>query len=63
MFSLLQEEDMKQSKDSVFLTGATGLVGAYVLKELLKKGIPTAVLVRNSRRESAQKRIQNFVEK
>lgn len=54
---------MTKNKDSIFLTGATGLVGSYVLREFLCNGIPTAVLVRNSRRESAEKRVRTLIEK
>ena len=40
------------------LTGATGLLGRYLLRDLLLAGQSVAVVVRASRRESAQQRIE-----
>ena len=40
------------------LTGATGLLGAYLLYDLLCDGVRCAVLVRSSRLESARQRIE-----
>ncbi|MFO1064471.1 MAG: SDR family NAD(P)-dependent oxidoreductase [Pirellulales bacterium] len=40
----------------VLLTGATGLVGRYLLKELLERGIATAIIVRSQRRGNAAER-------
>ncbi len=45
----------------VFLTGATGLLGRYLIKDLTVAGIPVAVLVRPSRRATAQHRIENVM--
>lgn len=42
------------------LTGATGLVGRYLLRDLLIAGIPTAVLVRATKRESVEQRIAHL---
>ncbi|MDO4582642.1 MAG: SDR family oxidoreductase [Planctomycetia bacterium] len=53
---------LKGEKQSIFLTGATGLVGSYLLKELLIQGNSVAVLVRRSRKESAQQRIEKLVQ-
>jgi thioester reductase-like protein len=39
------------------LTGATGLVGQYLLRDFLVQETPMAVLVRRSGRESAQERV------
>ncbi len=39
------------------LTGATGLLGRYLLRDLLLEGQPVAVLVRPSRLETAEERI------
>ena len=43
------------------LTGATGLLGSYLLRELLLRDQPVAVLVRPSRFESAPQRIDNVL--
>jgi len=45
--------------DYTLLTGATGLLGRYLIKDLLLANIPVAVLVRPSRRASAQHRVEN----
>ncbi|MBS0265505.1 MAG: SDR family oxidoreductase [Planctomycetes bacterium] len=45
----------------VFLTGATGLLGRYLIKDLTLAGIPVAVLVRPSRRATAQHRVENVM--
>src|SRR5258708_31494402 len=45
----------------VFLTGATGLLGRYLLKDLTVAGVPMAVLVRPSRRATAQHRVENVM--
>lgn len=44
-----------------FLTGATGLVGSYILRQLLLDNEPVAVLVRQSRRQSPQDRINTMI--
>ncbi|MDR1493925.1 MAG: SDR family oxidoreductase [Planctomycetaceae bacterium] len=43
----------------IALTGATGLLGSYLMRELLTADAPLVVLVRSSRRESARQRIEN----
>ncbi|KAI8623497.1 hypothetical protein F5Y19DRAFT_458339 [Xylariaceae sp. FL1651] len=43
--------------NSVFLSGATGFVGAYLLYELLKQGIHTHCLVRADNVDKAQQRV------
>jgi len=40
------------------LTGSTGFVGRYVLKEMLSAEMPAAVLVRGTKRESARQRVE-----
>ncbi len=45
----------------LFLTGATGLLGAYLIRELMARGVQMAVLVRGSRRASAQARIETLI--
>ncbi|MEM8733130.1 MAG: SDR family oxidoreductase [Planctomycetota bacterium] len=44
------------------LTGASGLVGRYLMRDLLKKGHRLAVLVRKSRRESAKARVESIMQ-
>jgi thioester reductase-like protein len=46
---------------AVLLTGATGLLGRYLLHDLLVKGYPMAVLVRDSRQGRAAERIAKFI--
>ena len=45
----------------VFLTGGTGLLGSYLIRDLLRAGVKLAVLVRGTRFESAVSRIENLV--
>jgi|SRR5579872_6506533 len=45
----------------VFLTGATGLLGRYLIKDLTVAGLNVAVLVRPSRRATAQHRVENVM--
>jgi thioester reductase-like protein len=45
----------------VFLTGATGLLGRYLIKDLSLAGVPLVVLVRPSRRATAQHRVENVM--
>ena len=40
------------------LTGATGLLGNYLLRDLLLQEIPVAVLVRPNRKQTARQRIE-----
>ena len=42
---------------SVFLTGATGFVGVFILHELLNQGITTYCIVRADRTDQAQQRV------
>lgn len=42
----------------ILLTGATGLLGRYLLRDLLLADIPVAAVVRGSRRQSAEDRIE-----
>lgn len=48
-------------KNYVLLTGATGLVGRYLLRDLLLEGHSVAVAVRPSRSESAADRIEGML--
>lgn len=45
------------TKDHVLLTGATGLLGRYLIRDLSDLNVPLAVLVRPSRRASVEQRI------
>lgn len=40
------------------LTGATGLLGNYLLRDLLRANVPVAVLVRPNRRQTARQRVE-----
>lgn len=40
------------------LTGATGLLGNYLLRDLLLQDVPVAVLVRPNRKQSAKQRVE-----
>ena len=45
----------------VLLTGATGLVGRYLMRDLLLRGTRLAVIVRPKKRESARQRIESIL--
>src|SRR5262249_8783885 len=49
------------TKGSIFLTGATGFLGRYLLRDLLLGGYRVAVLVRDSRQASAKERIAELL--
>ena len=40
------------------LTGATGLLGNYLLRDLLQADVPVAVVVRRNRKQSARQRVE-----
>src|SRR5262245_56890251 len=44
-----------------FLTGATGLLGRYLIRDLILAGVPVAVLVRPTRKANAQHRVENVM--
>jgi nucleoside-diphosphate-sugar epimerase len=46
---------------NLLLTGATGLVGQYLLRDLLLEGMPVAVLVRSQGDESAPERLERLM--
>lgn len=46
---------------TVFMTGATGLLGSYLLRDLVLSGRSVAVLVRRSRRQSPRSRVEAMV--
>ncbi len=43
------------------LTGCTGFLGRYVLKDCLLAGVPMAVLIRPNKRETAQQRLESVM--
>jgi thioester reductase-like protein len=45
----------------VLLTGATGLVGQYLLRDLLLQETPVAVIIRSQGQESAQERVETVI--
>ena len=45
----------------LLVTGATGLLGSYLVRDLLLDGQPLAVVVRRSRRESPEARVERIV--
>ena len=47
----------------ILLTGATGLVGQYLLRDLLLLGYPVAVVVRRSRHATASQRIEAIMQR
>lgn len=47
--------------DYLLLTGATGLLGRYLLRDLLSAGVPIAAVVRASRRKSPERRIDEIL--
>ena len=56
----MRTPDLSEQK-FVFLTGATGLLGSYILRNLLNQGKNVAVLVRPGRRETAESRISKIL--
>ncbi|MDO4569702.1 MAG: SDR family oxidoreductase [Planctomycetia bacterium] len=47
----------RENEKYVFLTGATGMLGSYFLRDLLSHGYRVVVLVRQSRNKSASQRV------
>src|SRR5882724_10487430 len=47
----------------LLLTGATGLVGRYLLRDLLALDLPVAVICRSSVAESAASRVESVMER
>jgi uncharacterized protein YbjT (DUF2867 family) len=48
-------------RDHVLLTGGTGLLGSYLLRDLLLEGRPVALLVRDDRKRSAAERVAGLL--
>src|SRR5215468_1712986 len=47
--------------DHILLTGATGLLGQYLLRDLLRAGEPVAVLARPRNGTSAKERVERLL--
>ncbi|MFN9601833.1 MAG: SDR family oxidoreductase, partial [Planctomycetota bacterium] len=45
-----------------FLTGGTGLLGRFLIRDLLLRGARLALLVRGTKRESAQERLEGILQ-
>lgn len=46
------------NNDYFFLTGGTGLLGRFLIRDLLLQGTKLALLVRGTKKESAQERLE-----
>ena len=51
----------QQEKKHLLVTGATGLVGQFLLKDLLLRNEPLAVVVRNGRKTNAEQRVESIM--
>jgi nucleoside-diphosphate-sugar epimerase len=47
--------------EHLLLTGAVGLLGRYLLRDLLLEGVPLAVLIRSQKEQSAPARLQSVL--
>jgi thioester reductase-like protein len=54
-------QNMNRNQKYHFLTGSTGLLGSYILGNLLRQSYPLAVLVRPQKRLSAEHRIEKII--
>ncbi len=45
----------------ILMTGATGLLGRYLLRDLMLADVQVAAVVRPSRRTSAQERVDSMM--
>ncbi len=52
----------KDIKDFVLLTGATGLLGQYLLRDLLRRGHRVAVAIRSNRKATAAQRMEQTMQ-
>ena len=52
---------MKNNKKTIFLTGATGLVGSYLLNILLQKGDKVYVLARSKDNKNSRDRVMDIL--
>ena len=55
------QKEQNLSKPYHLITGATGLLGTYLLRDLLRRGDRLVVLARPSRRQSARERIDSLL--
>lgn len=53
---------MKQPQDYFLLTGATGLLGQYLTRDLMQAGHRVAVLVRGNKKFSPASRVEQFMQ-
>jgi len=53
---------MSNKKPTIFLTGATGLIGSYLLKILLENNHKIYVLARSKKNKSAKERVTDSVQ-
>lgn len=57
-----QEHHVRDDRDgTTLLTGATGLLGQFLLVDLLRSRCPTAVLVRRNRTGTAEQRVEQIL--
>jgi thioester reductase-like protein len=54
-------ENEMSARRAIFLTGATGLLGRYFLRDLLASGQPVAVLIRDSAAATAPERLAELL--
>jgi thioester reductase-like protein len=50
------------TKPGIFLTGATGLLGRYLLRDLLASGRRVAVLIRDGKEQTAAERLEELLD-
>ncbi len=55
-------EDRLSTRQYVLLTGATGLLGRYLMRDLFLKGCRLAVIVRPAKRMNVQQRIESILQ-
>ena len=55
-------ESRSSAKQYVLLTGATGLVGRYLMRDLFLRGCHLAVIVRPTKRMNVQQRIESILQ-
>lgn len=56
------ELEAKKSVGAIFMTGATGFLGRYLVRDLMQQGRTVAVLSRASKDETAQQRLDVLLE-
>ena len=56
-------DDELSQRQYVLLTGATGLVGSYLMRDLFLRGCRLAVVVRPTKRMNVQQRIEHILQK